>query len=301
MPRTPPTHVLAHLSDLHLRPASDPLVGGVVDADARLRRAIGVLSSWDVACDAWLFTGDLSDTGDAETYVRLRELVLPAAAASGTQAIWANGNHDDLATLRRVLLNELDADARPGPGAGGPASDPAGPLNREYDLRGLRLITLDSCVPGATHGRVADASLDWLAGRLATPAPHGTILALHHPPVPPVQDAAGLWDLRNAGAVASVIAGSDVRLVIGGHFHQTSFTTLAGVPVAAASSLVYTQDITAGRTLRGQDTHVGFNLVEVYPERMVVTAVQLDAGAGVHDVLTTVDARARLAEGGSAS
>ena len=142
---------------------------------------------------------------------------------------------------------------------------------------------------GRPEGRLSEVSLAWLSELLATPAVHGSILALHHPPVPPVQDAAGLWPLTNPGALAEVVRGSDVRLIIGGHFHQTSFTTLAGVPVAAASSLTYTQDLTAGRTLRGQDAHAGFNLIEVHEEQVVVTAVQLDVGVGVHRALSPAD------------
>jgi len=261
-----PTHAIAHLTDLHLRPAAG-LIDGVVDADAQLRRALAVLTSWDHRVDAWFFGGDLVDSGDAASYVRLRGLVEPAAERAGVRVIWGHGNHDDPDAFARELLT-------------------GGPLNQAVDLRGLRFIALDSCVPGEPYGLVSDASLAWLAGQLAEPAASGTILALHHPPVPAVQDAAALWDLRNPDALASVIAGSDVRLIVGGHFHQTSFTTLAGVPVAAASSVVYAQDLTAGRTLRGQDAAQGFNLIQVHPGQVVVTAVPLAAGRRVHEMLT---------------
>lgn len=280
MARRAPTHVVAHLSDLHLRPASDPLVDGVVDARARLVRAVEVLTGWDVECDAWLFTGDLSDTGTPDTYSALVEVVEPAARERGVRVIWGNGNHDDRGTLARVLLGSAD-----------------GFVNRAYDVGGLRVLTLDTCVPGDSGGEIAAASLEWLRGELGRPAEHGTILALHHPPLPAVQDAATLWDLRNPDALASVIAGSDVRLIVGGHFHQTSFTTLAGVPVAVAPSLVYTQDLTRGRTLRGQNAHAGFNLIEVYPEQVVVTSVALDAGASVHATLTPADVERMRADG----
>ena len=312
-------HRIAHLSDCHLRPVSG-LVGGVVDADARLRRAIEVLTTWDKPCDAWFFGGDLTDEGDADTYVRLRELVEPAASACSVQVIWGNGNHDGSDAFARVLWwvgpgDGLHSDsglrqAQPavggsspeggvGPSTLGPSygqPDPRSlslskgqPLNRTYDLRGLRFIALDSVVAGRPEGRLSEVSLAWLSELLATPAVHGSILALHHPPVPPVQDAAGLWPLTNPGALAEVVRGSDVRLIIGGHVHPTSFTTLAGVPVAAASSLTYTQDLTAGRTLRGQDAHAGFNLIEVHEEQVVVTAVQLDVGVGVHRALSPAD------------
>ncbi len=270
MNRPLPRHTIAHLSDLHLRPAADPLVGGVVDTAEQLRRAVGVLSSWDRPCDAWLFTGDLSDTGTADTYELARSIVEPAAARAGVQVIWANGNHDEPAELSRVLWGQ-QAEA---------------PLNREYRIGGLRVLTLDSNVPREPHGLVSDASLDWLADRLSTAAPDGTVLALHHPPIPPVQDAAARWPLTNPRALAQVVAGSDVRLIVGGHFHQTSFSTLAGVPVAGAVSLASSQDLTAGLTLRDQDAHQGFSIIEVYPDTVVVTAAQLATGRGVHPALS---------------
>nr|NLI49866.1 phosphodiesterase [Propionibacterium sp.] len=271
-----PRYTLAHLTDLHLRPAADPLVGGVVDGLARTRRAIAVLERWDWPCDAWFFGGDLSDTGHAETYEALRDLVEPAARARGVRVIWAHGNHDAPDAFARLLLREPDA--RP-------------PLNREYRLGGLRFLVLDSNVPGAPHGLVTDASLAWLAGRLASPAPDGTLLAVHHAPIAPVQDAAGLWDLRNRDALAEVVRGRDVRLILGGHFHQTSFATLGGVPVVGASSVTYAHDLAAGRTLRGQDAGQGFSLVQVYDDTVVCTAVPDAVGAAVHRSITPDQAR----------
>ncbi|WP_246271743.1 hypothetical protein [Amycolatopsis acididurans] len=50
-------------------------------------------------------------------------------------------------------------------------------------IGGLRIIALDSSVPGHGHGELSGGQLDWLARELATPAPDGTILAPHHPPL----------------------------------------------------------------------------------------------------------------------
>jgi hypothetical protein len=56
--------------------------------------------------------------------------------------------------------------------------------------------TLDTSVPGYHHGEISGRQLDWLADELATPAPDGTILALHHPPIPSVLDLAVTVELR---------------------------------------------------------------------------------------------------------
>ncbi|MBW0092225.1 hypothetical protein I4I73_24725 [Pseudonocardia sp. KRD-184] len=55
------------------------------------------------------------------------------------------------------------------------------------------------------------------AAELAEPAPDGTVLALHHPPLPTVNRVSRLLELRGREALAPVLAGSDVRIVLPGH------------------------------------------------------------------------------------
>lgn len=77
-------------------------------------------------------------------------------------------------------------------------------MHRGYFLNGLRVIALDTSVPGFHHGELGADRLEWLAGEPATPAPDGTILALHHPPVPSVLDLAVLVELRRQSELAAV-------------------------------------------------------------------------------------------------
>ena len=71
-------HVLAHLSDLHVR-GDDSRVDGVVDTRHQVERALSILSRWGDAVDAWVFSGDLSDDGSAASYAWLTERVGSAA------------------------------------------------------------------------------------------------------------------------------------------------------------------------------------------------------------------------------
>lgn len=270
-----PVLTFAHLSDPHIRPAGDPLVGGRVDSRGMLDRALDVLTSWDHDCAAWLFSGDLADDGDPEAYDWLRERVGAAASARGVQVIWANGNHDDRTAFRSRLLGE-------------PPSDE--PYNAERRLGGLRVLLLDTNLPGHPEGRVSASSLEWLGDRLADPAAPETLLVMHHTPLPPLQAAAGLWPLQNPDEVAAVVRGSCVRLILGGHFHQASHGTFAGIPVSGATSLSYTQDLTEGRTLRGQDAGQGFSLVQVFPDQVASSVVGLATGPLVHQRFTPADA-----------
>ena len=137
------------------------------------------------------------------------------------------GNHDERAPYAAGLFG----------------TDDDGPQDRVYDVDGLRIVALDTSVPGYHHGDLTKDQLRWLADVLATPAPHGTLLALHHPPIPvPMLPAAEIIELVDQHLLADVIAGTDVRGILGGHFHFSTYSTFAGVPVSVASATCYTSD-----------------------------------------------------------
>lgn len=279
-----PERVLLHLSDTHLRAAGSRLFD-LVDAREHLARALAVIEASGIAPDGVIFTGDLVDLGEGDAYAELRELVEPFAARLGTRVFWVMGNHDDRAQFRARLLDES------------PLADPL-PVDRVDELDGLRLVTLDTSVPGHHHGELRASQLEWLAGVLATPAPLGTILAMHHPPVPSVLPLAGSVELRDQAKLARVLNGTDVRAIIAGHLHYSTFATFAGIPVSVASSTCYAQDLTVpvGGT-RPQDGAQAFNMVHIYDNTVVHSVVPVD----VPNVLEHIDAheaQRRLAEAG---
>src|SRR5690348_14141719 len=131
---------------------------------------------------------------------------------------------------------------------------PGGPLDRVFLVDGLRIVALDTSVPGQHHGEVTDAQLAWLARVLDVPAPSGTILAMHHPPLPTVADLAVAVELVEQHRLANVLEGTDVRAILAGHMHYSSFGTFAGIPVSVASSTCYTQDLAFEQAgTRGRD------------------------------------------------
>lgn len=277
-----PTHRLVHLSDTHFVGAG--LVYGQLDADARLQQILDGLLAMRTPLDAMVFTGDLADHGEPQAYARLRVLVEPVAAELGAQVIWVMGNHDDRINFREGLLPE-----HPG----------AGPVDDVYDLDGLRVITVDTSVPGYHHGELDDGQLQWLADQLSTPAPHGTILAMHHPPVPCVQDLAVLVELRDQARLAHVLRGSDVRAIIAGHLHYSTTATFAGIPVSVAASACYTQDLnTPVGSQRGHDGAQGSNLVHVYPDTIVHSVVPIGSYPTVGEAVSAAETARRLREAG---
>src|SRR5262249_36094374 len=254
-----PDYVLIHISDTHL--ISDGCLYGAVDADGRLGELLEQLKQSGVRHDAVVFTGDLADTGEPEAYRKLRAVVEPFAAELGAELVWVMGNHDNRAALRSFLLDEAPSMA---------------PLDRVCMIDGLRIITLDTSVPGHHYGEISKSQLEWLARELETPAPHGSILGLHHPPIPRVFDLAVTVELRDQGALGQVLKGSDVRAILAGHLHYSTNATFVGIPVSVASATCYTQDLTviAGGT-RGRDGAQACNLVHVYQDTIVHSMIPL--------------------------
>ena len=273
--------MIVHLSDTHFVSGGSPLMG-VVDSDGHLARALRGLVRSGLRPSAIVVTGDIADTGATDAYQRVRAMLEPVAAELGARLIWVMGNHDNRSRFRTGLLDEEPSQAK---------------VDGVFDLDGLRLIALDSTVPGHDWGQLSPEQLDWLAGLLAAPAPKGSILAMHHPPLPIPVVLAQLIELREQAALEAVLAGSDVRAIIAGHLHYTTFSTFAGIPVSAAAATCYTVDLSAVEpSMRGQDGGQAFNLIHVYPDRVVHSVVPIGDHPTAFEIPVTHEQLAQLAQ-----
>jgi Aldo/keto reductase family len=137
-------------------------------------------------------------------------------AQLGAPAYVLPGNRDDRDTLRRHF--ELR-------GAMGT------PVQYAVDLGLLRLVVLDSTLPGEDRGELDAARLRWLDAELAGASDRPTLVALHHPPV---STGIAAWDeiglpVADRRALAEVLhRHRQVRRVIAGHVHRTMTAELAG-------------------------------------------------------------------------
>jgi Icc protein len=254
-------HTIAHISDTHFLAEGAPLFGSVT-TETNLRRALRQLQDSGVNPEAIVFTGDLADLGQPDAYKRLRAIVEPVAESLGAQVIWVMGNHDERLQYSHELFDIEGSEA---------------PQDRVYDIGGLRIISLDTTVPGYHHGALTGEQLDWLRGILNTPAPHGTLIAVHHPPIPtPLLWAMEMLELEGQDAFVEAIRGSDVRGILGGHLHYTTHSSVAGIPVSVAAATCYTMDLADGRKLlSGVDANQAFNIVSTYEDRVVHTIIPL--------------------------
>jgi 3',5'-cyclic-AMP phosphodiesterase len=228
---------ILHLSDTHLLAHGAPhrgsvdttgLLAEVVDGAAALPRN-----------DLVIVSGDITDDGSVEAYEEARLQVERLTEAWSCPSVWVMGNHDRRAGFREVLGDGVLSDSlaetgRPG-GTRVPLSEPE---PAQIDVAGLRVVALDTSAPQRGFGRVGAEQLAWLADVLADPAPCGTLLVLHHAPLTPQPSVLhGALRLVDASALADTIAGTDVRVVLGGHVHEPLVSEAGGVPVIAAPAV----------------------------------------------------------------
>ncbi|WP_336645259.1 metallophosphoesterase [Microbacterium sp. USHLN186] len=264
----PATHVIVHVSDPHLL-ADGAALGGRYDVDATLAQTLDAIRATDCDPVAVVITGDLADLGEPDAYRRLRAAVEPLGEELGCPIVWVAGNHDERSALREHLLDLAPTQA---------------PVTGVWNLDGLRLIALDTSVPGWHHGDLDRAQLDWLRGELVSPAPHGTLLAMHHPPLPSHIPLFDILELRHQDELAEVLRGTDVRGILAGHLHYSAHGLFAGIPVSVASATCYTMNVARPATeVNGMDAAQSFQLVHVYPDTITHTVIPVvDAPTGDH-------------------
>lgn len=218
---------ILHLTDTHLY--GDPAARHYdrIDPTAALQGVLGRLAGLQ-DIDVVVHTGDASEDGTAESYRLLHELLDPFAASLGAELAVVMGNHDVSAVYGEAIS---------------PGQHLAERQDRVVPLAGGgRVVVLDSSVPGAGYGHLKGAQLDWLRSVLASPAAAGTVLAIHHPPLVAATPLLRALDLDGLDELAAVLTGSDVRIVLSGHYHHEMNAQIAGIPVHVAPGITNVVD-----------------------------------------------------------
>ncbi|MGW3244434.1 metallophosphoesterase family protein [Streptomyces sp. NPDC001070] len=233
---------ILHLSDTHLDRFGAPRAGGV-NARESLRGLLNDLESVpDI--DVIVISGDIADDGSLDAYISVRDIVRDFALRRRAPVFYSTGNHDERGAFARALgSGHLRPDGRNH--ARAVLSSPEGERAAVSVVDGYRFVTLDSLVPGMGYGLIGATQLGWLRDVLATPAPRGTVLVLHHPPIALDVEVQRALGLRNAGDLADAIRGTDVGLILCGHFHLQLSGYLETVPVWVTPGVVGRVDLTA--------------------------------------------------------
>jgi 3',5'-cyclic AMP phosphodiesterase CpdA len=200
---------------------TDPHIGAewiAPDPAALLSAAVAALGRFGP--DVVIVSGDLVENAEDDEYEQVQEALGPL----DVPVYVLPGNHDDRDTLHR----HFDV-----PGEGGE------PVQYAVELGPLRLIVVDSTVPGHEHGELDAERLAWLEGELAAAPERPTLVAMHHPPLCTAAPAIDSIALHADGrrALGDVLARHpQVLKVIAGHVHRTVGSQIGGRPVLAIPS-----------------------------------------------------------------
>jgi Icc protein len=226
--------VLVQLSDPHIGAtwtSTDPLT--------RLRAAVEAVRPWLGLPDAVVVSGDLADHGSAEEYALVREELASLRGPVGV----IPGNHDDRSALRRAFdLPGKDAD----------------PIRYCVDVGPLRLVMLDSTIPGEDGGELGSEQLGWLEATLADGPEQPTLLVMHHPPMLTGMtpwDRIGLAETSRLDLASIATRNPQVRAILAGHIHRAIAGSVGGrVAITAPSTYVQARlDLAANRLVFAED------------------------------------------------
>ena len=219
--------LLCQISDPHIVPSAE-LAYGRIDTPAMLGRCVSKVLSLSRTPDLAVVTGDLTDHATPEEYEVLRELLAPLCARMPVYL--AVGNHDDRDVLRAAFPDHAYL------------AGEGGFVQYVVDDFPVRLVVLDTLIPGAPGGRLCPERLAWLDRTLAE-SDRPTIVAQHHPPLVTGLSIMDQMALENPAAEAAVLRRHPhVERVICGHYHrniQARFGgTIASVCPSAAHQLL---------------------------------------------------------------
>lgn len=208
------------LADIHLVPEGKLSHG--LDTYNRLEQAVAYVNEVHGDAEFVVFAGDLADHGEPEAYARFKNAVAPLTP----RTVLTLGNHDHRPTFLKQFLGMDNPDT--------------GCLDHVIDAGGYRTIVLDSSDPDLRGaGRLSQAQLDWLDGRLAEAPDRPVVIVLHHN-IAPFSVQTDIIILENNAALADVILGHvNVRQVISGHIHMTTSGSYKGVPYCTFAGAHY--------------------------------------------------------------
>ena len=193
-------------------------------------RAFRAVAGLHVTPDAVVISGDLANNGLPEEYAVLADLLRRHLAHVPVFVI--PGNHDRRETLREGLA------AWPGV--------TVHPERIQYVVEDfpVRLVMLDTLVPGAGHGELGPEGLAWLDATLAARPAKPAIVVMHHPPFVCGIAHMDAINLRDSAAFAAVVARHpQVERILCGHHHRPITARVGGTIASVAPSVAHQTEL----------------------------------------------------------
>lgn len=211
--------LICQITDTHIK-LPGKLAYRKVDTAAMLSDCVRTVQALNPQPDLVVLTGDLVDLGRPEEYDYLRSLMAPLKMPIYV----VPGNHDERDAMRAAYRD-------------------GGYLPREGFLHfavedwPLRLIGLDTVIPGQGGGELCAERLAWLDRTLQQKPDTPTLVLMHHPPFPTGIGHMDRIGLIGADAFAGVMARhGQVQAVLCGHLHRTIQAQVGGRRVTTSPS-----------------------------------------------------------------
>lgn len=212
--------LIAQISDTHIStPGSRN--DALLRTDIHLLRAVEHLNAQKPRPDCVLITGDLVERGHPDEYGRLHEILHTLAMP----LFVIPGNHDAREPLARTF-----------------AHLPNNGSFLQYTVEDwpVRLIGLDTLLPGQPSGQLCSERLAWLEARLAEAPLRPTLVFMHHPPFDTGITAMDAMGLAGREAFAEIISRYPrVERVVCGHVHRPLTRRFAGTIASVCPSTAH--------------------------------------------------------------
>ena len=212
--------LIAQISDVHIRDHLG-MFGELVDTSKTLEKAIKLLNALDPQPDVVLATGDLTDDGTKEQYSQFLEIIAPLNAP----LLPLPGNHDDYSEFINAFSSTL------------PDEIPKNHCSYVIDNFPVRLIALDTSLPGQHDALFSEDHELWLSQVLAQEKDKPTLIFTHFPPFETGINFMDISGLKSADRLEKIIRNNpQVKLVVAGHVHRPIQTSFASTMISVCPS-----------------------------------------------------------------
>ncbi len=213
--------LIAQISDTHIAGWGKKTFG-IAPMAENLAHCVEHINALEPQPDLVLVTGDITNNGLREEMERAADILQRLRPPFYV----IPGNHDE----RTILIEVFGHDACP--------TESTSFVNYVIEEYALRLITVDSTVPGAAGGEICPERAEWLDARLGEDMERPTIIFMHHPPLRfgvPETDIDGFEGRERFWQVIAKYP--QVARVLAGHIHLAALAHRDGVVVSTAPSV----------------------------------------------------------------
>jgi len=213
--------LIVQISDTHIA-GSGKKTYGIAPMSENLARCVDHINQCDPKPDVVLVTGDITSSG------KMEEAEQAASLLSNLQSpiYIIPGNHDTQESLEAAFPEQ----ACP--------SGFRGFSNYAIDTFDVRLIALDSTVPGAPGGEICQTRAAWLDARLSEDKERPTIIFMHHPPVKCGVLETDMDGFSGADRLGGVVEKyTNIEGIFCGHIHLPIHVRWRGTVVSTAPSM----------------------------------------------------------------